>query len=202
MQTLIKTLFVFVCFFFIGCADHTNIMRTTIDTIDLKSSSRQPVVSAYFYGSSALLKVIKPEVYIKLDIDGNTIYHGNVVRAFADKRLALLYSTNNLPGMSIGVDLLDCKNINEPIKFTLIGGRSEEDAIDKLFGKEDNVRGSTGYIYILRLDDFEKEPGLGCMEAIAHKQINNWEVETLNRRATLNKYIAKGLVIIEWLPST
>lgn len=202
MQTLIKALLVFVCFFSIGCADQTDTKRTTIDTVDFKGSTKQPIVSAYYYGSPDFLNVIKPKTYIKHDIDGNKIYHSNVVRAFTDKRLALLYSTNYVPGMSIGADLLDCRHINEPIRFTLIGGRSEANALDKLFGKEDDLKESIGYIYILEQDGFAKESGLGCMEAVAHKGISNWKVEKLNRREALNKYIVKGLVTIEWLPST
>src|SRR5207253_3177943 len=116
MHRVIKLL-IFIIFlsYLIGCSDEGENIRITADIIRSEDFKEQQPINAYCYGSPHLFNLITPKLYSKLDLNGSTIYQNKVVRAFKDKRLALLYTANDVDGLSFGVNLLACKSPKEPI---------------------------------------------------------------------------------------
>lgn len=196
MKTSLTKLFIIPLLFtqLLGCTEE----RTTIDTG--ASLERQPTQATYYHGSPFKLSGLVPVSYTKKDAEGNVTYESRVTRAFLDKRIALLYTYNNVPGFQVGVNLVNYTAPNEPITFTFIGGRTKNEAFSKLFGSDNDGIKSRGYIYTISSSYFHKDPGLGEMEVVSHESIGKFREEIINKRKMLNDYIRKGLIEVHWLP--
>lgn len=183
------------CATLIGCAEYYD------DNISDSDASERAVSSVYYYGSNVKLNEIKPHLYTKQNTTGNIIYDETAVRAFPDKRIALLYTFNRVPGMKVGVDLIDYTAPSQPIEFVLIGGKNLEDAMLKLFGPLEDVPETYGYIHHLNSSYFKSETGLGVMEVVTHAPVKPLKVERIHRQKAINSYVKKGAIVLTWKSS-
>lgn len=193
---LIKFLFIpLLCLQLFACAEE----RVTIDT-GKHGKKIAASKAVYYHGSPFKLDRLSPQAYTRVDDEGNITYESRAVRAFPDKRIALLYTYNDAPGYRVGVNLANYTYPTEPIVYTIIGGDTKEQAITRLYGSGKDEPRSHGYLYTIDGGYFHKDPGLGEMEVVSHKSVNKFVVDKINKRKMLNEYINDGLVEILWLP--
>ena len=133
---------------------------------------------------------------------GSIAWSGKGVFASKDRRIAVINTAKKVQHFSQDADVLPRVTEKEPITLHLYGGKSAEDALDKLYG---TMHHSTGYIYFLERTGFRREDGLGGMELVTRtvptlcpsKQFPKG-IETINARAEIQKYIDQGLIKVRW----
>lgn len=141
------------------------------------------------------------------DADGieRVKWSGAAVFATPDRRIALQYTANHVENSeyTTGVDLINEISENAPLSILVIGGKNQQDALNKLYGIR-NDASEIGYIYHMNADHFYWEKGLGKMECISMKPNQPGFLirkEVVKRRTELDDYIKQGLIKINWAPS-
>ena len=116
-----------------------------------------------YHGSPMKLEVPTPRPSKRFRGD-QVLWSGQGVFATPDRRVALVYTANRpdqIKGQyTTGVDLIKRTPEDAPVTLVLLGGRSEDDALEKLYGPEAGPK-SFGYIYCLDERGFQREKGLG-----------------------------------------
>lgn len=153
-----------------------------------------PVV---FHGSPTAFDKVKP--YQARRTRTLTRWQGTAIFASADPRVALFYTYNHrVPNYHCGFNLAEYTRPDEPVSYVLTGGKSEADAMDVLFGREDEPASCQGYIYVLGKQYFYREPGVGTMECISRDPASNlWRLE-VNRRKEIAALMAAGRLRLSW----
>ena len=132
---------------------------------------------------------------------GKVDWEGTAIFAAMDPRVALHYTADVGTGIGTGIDLRSRTEADEPITYFLDGGESQEDALNKTYGKPDDPESCTGFIHTLDKSKFVHEQGLGVMEMITRDESANIGPVTINRRAALDELVSQGAVVIHWSPS-
>jgi hypothetical protein len=154
-----------------------------------------PVV---FHGSPAAFDRVKP-YRASRGTRTLTRWQGTAIFASADPRVALFYTYNHrVPNFHCGLNLTEYSAPDEPISYVLTGGRSEEQAMNTLFGDPTRPDTCRGYIYVLGKQYFYREPGVGTMECISRDPASNlWRLE-VNRREEIARLIQGGRIQLSW----
>lgn len=172
--------------------------------------STQPVCYCFpaevvYHGSPIFFDYPKNMFNTRIGNNNEIIWRGEAVFAAPDRRVALVYTANrdvDCSKYTFGVDLINFIGDKELLTVVL-AGPSEEDALNHVYGKEDDEHTSIGYLYKLNAKFFHHESGLGAMELISktpEKQGFLVSIEKINRRQELNQYIQKGLIKIDFKP--
>jgi len=83
---------------------------------------------------------------------------------------------------------------------SLLGGKSRDEALSKLYGNPQQPDTCIGYLHLLQAHKFVHEPGLGLMEKITRDESANAGQLVLNRRAALDALVEAGAVELNWSP--
>ncbi len=152
-----------------------------------------------YHGSHLSFDQVKPSYSQR--IDGEVVrWQGTAIFATHDERVALFYTHNVIDGYSAGIDLINPIRKEDPIEFTLIGGSSLEEALEKLYGPLEGA-GSEGFIYTMDGAYFVKEDGLGSLEAVAYDPKATLSKKTISRRKEIQHFVDQGLVHLRWTAS-
>lgn len=154
-----------------------------------------PVV---FHGSPAAFDLVKPYPS-KRGTPTLTRWQGTAIFATADPRVALFYTFNHqVANFHCGIDLIDYTPPSLPVTYYLAGGNSQEEALEKLFGRRSDPDTCRGYIYVLSKQYFYREPGIGTMECISRDpSANLWRLE-VNRREEIDRLLQAGRIRLDW----
>ena len=153
-----------------------------------------PVV---FHGSRLAFDKVKPYrsrrgTATQIKWDGEAIF------ATADPRVALFYTYNRAPGFSAGINLIGYTSPDRPLTYYLSGGKSQQEAVERLFGNASDPQSCRGYIYVLAKQYFYRESGLGTMECISRDPASNlWRLD-IDRRQEVDRLVASGKVLLKW----
>jgi len=152
-----------------------------------------------YHGSPNEYEKVIPKKNIRFDRQGKKVWEKTGIFASYDPRIPLFYTYSRFEGYDAFIDLEEHRNPNDPITFELVGGKSKEETIEKLFGPlhGENV----GYIYLLDDRQFTWHPELGSMERICHDDACNIGVTKIHRRKELELYRKTGMIKIHWRPS-
>lgn len=153
--------------------------------------------TALYHGSSFKFEAPKPMFNQRFNKESQPVivWRGDGVFATNDRRIALTYTaTIDTEGeYTHGVDIINKIDKNEPLTLFVFGGTSKEGALDKLYSDS-----APGYIYHLDPKGFIHEEGLGKMEVVSRNVPNVKEIEIVNRKAEITKYVDHGLMKIVW----
>lgn len=131
-------------------------------------------------------------------------WSGEAIFATQDFRIALNYTANKLPSslnITCGVDLRTPQAPNEPLTILIIGGNTREEALDALFGNINQPASCTGYIYHVDGAHFKTDNGLAVNERISNDSSSVIYRQTINRRETLDRFVAQRQIMIGWVPN-
>ena len=158
-----------------------------------------------YHGSSASFVIPIASKNTRYDSHRKIIWQGEGVFAAADRRVALIYTSNRKIAFHQGVDLWTRPADLNPIVLTLYGGSSQEEALIRLYGTAD-LDSSFGYIYCLSDLPFYREQGLGILEVVSRLPVQLISspacpagVEKINRRLEIEKYLVQGALEIRWV---
>lgn len=151
----------------------------------------------FFHGSPHSFDVVEPQPSTRFK-EERIIWNGTAIFATQDIRIALLYThDHNKTGYVAGVDLYEDLSAGTPVIFFLYGGSCLEEALDALFGKQDDLS-STGYIYLLDSSFFGWEEGLANNERVSRQLEANLGKMRIDRRALINHYLETGQIALQW----
>lgn len=156
--------------------------------------------SIIYHGSNLLFDQVEPRYTARISKDEVIVWEGAAIFGTDDYRVALFYTHHTPKGYGAGIDLITLCNKNEPIAYGIMGGSSEDEAMEALWGTFDDSDENSGWIYILDGRKFLKEPGLGEMEVITRDLSANIGRISINRRKEIQHFIDEGLVKICWKP--
>lgn len=173
---------------------------------DLRNSSFLPFLprplsgitaDTVFHGTPDCYDKIKRCPSTRVNENGEIIWQGSAIFATADRRVALFYTHTRDDIYNAGIELVKKTKSNQVIKFEFIGGKNLEDALNHLYGYE-NDDSTFGYIFHLDAMYSFRQPGLGSMECILHNPQASKGCERINRRKEIQRYLDEGLINLRW----
>lgn len=153
-----------------------------------------------YHGSPSKFEAVEPRLSHRVNLQDEIIWEGSAIFATPDRRIALFYTHNQIAKFLAAVDLISPIEPHEPLSFHVIGGRSQEEALNALYGHKGDPKSCLGYIYLLKADFFCWEEGLGRMEVVSRHIETNLGRKQIDRRQEIDSYVAKGLIQVTWEP--
>ena len=160
---------------------------------------KSQTVQILYHGTSSDFNQLKPSPSQRKN--GFIEWNGSAIFATPDYRIALNYTANKYDqalDVSSGVNLRQPQNADEPMMLVLFGGKSQEDALDKLYGKLEDPASCVGYIYHLDKSYFKTDVGLGVNERISLDSDCVLLRQKINRRELINHYVEQKQIILLW----
>jgi hypothetical protein len=159
-----------------------------------------PAAGLMFHGTAAAFARLEPRPNQRIGLQGQVEWSGTAIFAAMDPRVALAYTVQRHPEVSMGISLRRYTAPDQTLQISLYGGANLEDALSKAYGEADRPESCRGYIHLLDRASFVHEKGLGCMEKITRDSAADLGQIQLNRRAALEELRAQGLVTLQWHP--
>lgn len=159
-----------------------------------------PAAQLMFHGTPASFDKLEPRPNQRIGREGQVEWSGTAIFAAMDSRVALQYTASRDREVSTGVNLRSYTSPNQPLRISLFGGDSLDDALNRVYGDPSKPETCVGYIHLLDKSDFVHEPGLGCMEKLTRDSSADLGQIAIDRRAALADLQHRGLVTLDWFP--
>ena len=152
-----------------------------------------------FHGTAIEFDKVEVRDNKRIGKGGVIDWEGKAIFATFDPRIALHYTAQRRTGVGTGIDLRNVTSADQPMVYSLDGGASKDEALDRVYGRA-GEESSVGYIHLLDKSRFIREPGLGVMEMITRDEDAQLGRLKIDRRKAVDLLVASGAVIIDWTP--